>query len=402
MSIKLRREVFDAIRTKDLNQFKSVARTEDAFANDGIDGTYGTYLHYAAENNLTEVATHLIELGADLNFSGGIWRTTPITYAAERGHFQMVRLLRENGGEFDISHPRINPMFMAIEKGHFDVVFYLFKSGLDPHLVYRIDQGKLQNALSLAKDYRQQRIQEFLESHGCRMPIEGVDVPYWEMPKEEWSTPVESNAKIIDYMQRRFGPADELGLQEILPAMEGLSVTINVIQPNELHPYLVLFTNGMSSRSMNTPEGSEDWRFAELVIHLPPDWPLPRDFGPDSPYRWPIEWLRKMAYYPHINKTWLGRPAAIVSSDEPPRALGANTNQSCLLMVPDFANLSQPLKQADGSLIHFFTLVPLYTDERDYEMKYGMKSFFEKFIAAKVPMTVEPSRPSFVSSASKK
>jgi len=391
----IKREIIDSIRADDLDRFRAIVTTADVTTNDGHDGPLGTYLHYCAEKDRPEIANHLIMLGAEVNFSGGTWKTTPLTYAAERGHVEMVKLLRENGAKYDVSRPYTNPMFMAIEEGHIEVVNYLLSAGFDANLVYKMERGRLRNALTVAKEAKQEEIVKILRKHGCHMPVEGIDRPIFEHPMDKWLQPIESTQQIINYMQLRFGSVDELGLQELLPGVDGLSVTINVIRPNEYHPYLVLFTNGMSDLPMTVPAGHEDWRYAELVIHLPADWPHPRDIGPDNPWLWPVQWLRKMAYYPHLNKTWLGTPAAIVSSDEPPKPLGANTEQTCLLMVPDFANLGDPLQRGDGTKVHFFTVVPLHTAERDYELKNGMKAFFEQFIEHKVPMTVDVNRESF-------
>ena len=65
-------------------------------------------------------------------------------------------------------------------------------------------------------------------------------------------------------------------------------------------------------------------------------------------------------------------------------------------MIPDFANLDEPFQKPDESPVHFFTVVPLYTEERDYELKHGMVAFLNQFSEHKVPMTVELDRPSFV------
>ena len=196
-------------------------------------------------------------------------------------------------------------------------------------------------------------------------------------------------------MEERFGPVDQNAVQELVPVMDGLSVAINCIRPNEQHPYLVLFTNGMSELPMKVPEEQADWQLAELVMHLPLDWRLPTDANVDPKWLWPVQWLRKMAYFPHLNDTWLGLPATIVSSDDPPVPLGPNVDQTCLLLVPDFANLDPPLKRSDGSAVHFFTVVPLYTEERDYELQHGMEEFFEQFVDNEVPMVVNLARPNF-------
>jgi hypothetical protein len=393
-SVGLSRELREAIETGDLGLVRHTCKQSDL----GWDEVDGTALHYTAYFGTREIAEFFVDLGIDINRRGGTYDAPALTYAAEQGNVNVVKYLLLLGADIDISHVLRNPLTRAAEEGHVDVVKLLLDAGVNPLATYRIPTGKLINALSIAEDNGHQDVANILRSRGCKRPVEGVDVPIWEPSKSvmmEQIANITSSGQIIDYIQLRFGPVDELGLQELLPVVDGLSVTINVIRPNEYHPYLVLFTNGMSDLPMNVPAGQEDWRFAELVIHLPADWPHPRDVGQDSPWLWPVQWLRKMAYYPHLNKTWLGRPAAIVSSDEPPKPLGANTDQTCLLMVPDFANLGDPLQRGDGTKVHFFTVVPLHTAERDYELKNGMKAFFEQFIEHKVPMTVDVNRESF-------
>ena len=105
-----------------------------------------------------------------------------------------------------------------------------------------------------------------------------------------------------------------------------------------------------------------------------------------------------MAYQPHLDDSWLGQPAAIVSSDDPPQTLGPNTEQTCLLMIPDYSNLDPPMQRNDGSETHFYTVVPLYTEERDYELQHGMKAFLERYSDKQVPMIVDIDRPSFIAS----
>lgn len=65
------------------------------------------------------------------------------------------------------------------------------------------------------------------------------------------------------------------------------------------------------------------------------------------------------------------------------------------LLIPDFAYLDQPLQASDGNPVHFFTVVPLYTEERKYELKHEMEAFLKQFAEHRVPVTVEPDRPSF-------
>ncbi|SMP70718.1 Ankyrin repeat-containing protein [Neorhodopirellula lusitana] len=395
MSFKI--DLRRAVKFGDLELVRKYFEPEDLNCN-GYSGNQ-SLLHYAAIWGTLEVVKFLVGQGAEVSRRAGTYNAPALTYAADKGRVDVVRYLVEVGSLIDMSHALTNPLLRAADEGHYDVVEYFLSTNIDHHASYRVPPGTLINALTEAKQGKHQEVAGLLKSHGCHRPVEGVDIPLWEPPADKMSkrTPVpQKDQEIIQYMEQRFGPADKNAIQELIPVMEGISVTINVIPPNEVHPFFVLFTNGMSDLPMKVSPGQEAWQYAELVMHLPADWVHPRDASGESEWMWPFQWLRKMAYYPHLNDTSLGRPAAIVSSDDPPTPLGPNTEQTCLLMIPDFSNLDPPLQRSNSSLIHFFTVVPLYTEERDFELEHGMRVFFERFAEHQVPMTVAPSRPSFV------
>ncbi len=50
-------------------------------------------------------------------------------------------------------------------------------------------------------------------------------------------------------------------------------------------------------------------------------------------FYWPIEWLKRIARYPHDNDTWLGGPHTIIANGEPPEPFAPNTKMSCLLLL---------------------------------------------------------------------
>lgn len=356
-------------------------------------------LHFAARWGTLEIVQFLVKNGADINQPSGTFAAPALTYASAKGKLDIVRYLVESGSDLCISSSMANPLLISAERGHPDVVKYLISAGVDPHITFRIPPGTLVNAMTMAERGGNAEVIEILKSHGCHIPVEGVDIPIEEYEEETDETDanvIDRGQEIIKFMEQRFGPVDADGMQEIIPVMEGISVTINVIRPNEFHPYLVLFTNGMSNLPMTVPAGQEAWRYAELVMHLPPDWVHPRDADSDPRWMWPIKWLRQMAYHPHGSETWLGLPAALVSSDDPPVPLGPGTEQSCLLMIPDFSNLDPALERSDGNLVHFYTVVPLYTEERDYELENGMVAFINRFSDRQVPITVDVDRPSMV------
>jgi hypothetical protein len=73
----------------------------------------------------------------------------------------------------------------------------------------------------------------------------------------------------------------------------------------------------MNAKARNVPAGWEEYRYAELLIHLPADWPLTKKLLSDPKFNGPIRWLHKTARYPHEHQTWLGGPVTIISKDPP-------------------------------------------------------------------------------------
>ena len=212
---------------------------------------------------------------------------------------------------------------------------------------------------------------------GCRLPIEDVDTPVWE-PETNYEPTAADGARdaMIVRVAEEFGPVDPLAMQEIMPVHDEVHVAINVIRPNKRNPFMTLFTTGMSSLPMRVPAGQEEYRFAELLMHLPATWPHPRGDSIDET-SWPMKWLRQLAYFPHLHETSIGAPLTIISSAEPPEPLGPNTKQSCLLLIADFADWS-PVVLGDGKRIHFFTVFPIYTEERDFEREHGSVPLMER------------------------
>jgi ankyrin repeat protein len=88
-------------------------------------------LMMAALHNQLEVATVLIERGAEVNRKG--W--TPLHYAATRGHIAMMRLLLENSAYIDAESPNgTTPLMMAAYYAPPLTVKLLLEEGADPTL----------------------------------------------------------------------------------------------------------------------------------------------------------------------------------------------------------------------------------------------------------------------------
>ncbi|PQA82863.1 hypothetical protein C5F52_12125 [Limnohabitans sp. TS-CS-82] len=102
-------------------------------------------LMMAAINNQLEVATVLIERGAEVNRKG--W--TPLHYAATRGHIAMMRLLLENSAYIDAESPNgTTPLMMAAYYAPPLAVKLLLEEGADPTLRNQAKASALDMALA--------------------------------------------------------------------------------------------------------------------------------------------------------------------------------------------------------------------------------------------------------------
>lgn len=201
--------------------------------------------------------------------------------------------------------------------------------------------------------------------------------------------PDEPHAEIIRHMESHHGPVHENAFHEIVRGDS--SISVHVIPPTDERPWMTLFTAGMSDKPMDVPEGYEPYRFAELMIHLPPDWPI-RDVQ-DPNHFWPIRMLKKIAYLPHHNDSWLGPPPTILSNDDPPEPFAPNTAFTCMVLFPQSGDAGR-LRTEDEREIQFYWMLPIYTDERDLELEQGIAHLFDLFDEFEVPLVVDIHRAS--------
>src|ERR1044072_886079 len=105
-------------------------------------------------------------------------------------------------------------------------------------------------------------------------------------------------------------------------------VDVHYVKATKERPFHTLITSGMSDRPMRAPDGAEDFRYSELVISLPPEWPLDEESFKDEKNWWPIRWLKKLARFPHEYDTWFTWGHTI-PNDDPPVPFAENTKFCC-------------------------------------------------------------------------
>ena len=162
------------------------------------------------------------------------------------------------------------------------------------------------------------------------------------------------------------------------------------------HPFQTIFSVGLSNKSMEPIGSASAFNRIELIMHLPLSWPASGKRLQLSEYHWPEEWLRTLARSVLDGSIPLPGTHVIISNDEPPVPLGPGTAQTCLLLIADFYQCF-PIETSEGQKIHFYHVVPLYTEERDFEKANGMLPLLEAMAAVRLEsLVVRPDRKRFV------
>ena len=162
------------------------------------------------------------------------------------------------------------------------------------------------------------------------------------------------------------------------------------------HPFQTIFSVGLSNKQMETLGSASAFNRIELLMHLPLSWPAGGKRLQFAEYRWPEEWLRTLAQSICEGSIPLPGTHVIISNEEPPVPLGPGTEQTCLLLIADFYQCF-PIETSEGQKIHFYHVVPLYTEEREFEKANGIQPLLEAMAAVGLEsLVVRPDRERFV------
>ena len=173
-------------------------------------------------------------------------------------------------------------------------------------------------------------------------------------------------------------------------------IDVHQVPPSEDRPFWTFVTSGMSDKPMTVPEGAEAFAYAELMICLPPDWPVgEEDFNDENNY-WPIRLLKVLARLPHEYETWLGPGHTVPNGGEDPSPYADNNQFVCaLIMSPcialpaDVALLELP----DGRKINFYAVWPMHQSEVDLKLKRGLDALLDQFEKHQVTELLDLNRP---------
>jgi hypothetical protein len=204
-----------------------------------------------------------------------------------------------------------------------------------------------------------------------------------------WDSPVLD--AVQGHVERHVGPIESV-FHEIVS--EGIHLDLLRVEPTDERQFHTVVTCGMSAKPMAVPEGAEDFRFAELVIGLPPGWPLGDEDLRDERNYWPLRLLKDLARLPHTYDTWLGI-GHTVPNDDPPQPYAPGTELCCALIGPALTGPDgfEVLDRPEGP-INFYGVFAIHADEMELKLAKGADALGEQFDRARVSEVLEPDRPS--------
>lgn len=172
-------------------------------------------------------------------------------------------------------------------------------------------------------------------------------------------------------------------------------VDIHLVPPTDERPCWTLVTTGMSERAMRAPE--PELSRAELVMILPPDWPVEQAKMDDERNYWPFRLLQQLAVLPHEYDTWLWFGHTVPNGDPPEEyADGAGFCGAVLLPLALCPEEFDQLVVGDHT-VTFLGVYPIYEDEMQLKLDDGVDALADRFEAARVSEALEPGRASVAS-----
>ena len=344
------------------------------------------WLYSAARNGSIELIEFLLQSGHSPDEQdGGRIAQSAITAAAGEASKRSLQLLLSAGASLKVDSLDDNPLIRSIQKFSLECVQLLVDAGIDIHKTYTLEDGRLRNALEFAVSRGCTDIADYLRSEGAVMPGENA--------KPQSRLYDQLNSKPLAWFQTDTPKsAGSIGLGKNFGQAELRWFDMSSMD----HPFLTLFTLGLSEHLLATPAFGTVEARVELMMHLPFTWPMDGEYAQDPQFQWPLNWIRTLPQHILSGSIPLPGTHVIISNDEPPVPLGPGTEQTCLLLIADFYQCF-PIETSEGQKIHFYHVVPLYTEERDFEKANGMQPLLEAMAAKGLEsLVVHPDRERFV------
>jgi hypothetical protein len=174
-------------------------------------------------------------------------------------------------------------------------------------------------------------------------------------------------------------------------------IDVHVVEPTDARPYFTLVTTGMSDLPMTVPSGDDSSQYAEMMISLPPDWPLSQEAFRDERAYWPIRLLKVIARLPHEYQTWIAEWHTVPNGD-PAEPYAPDCPFTGVLLAPMIrcAPEARTIEVDGGKVVTLLALIPLHPAEMDLKLAQGAGALIDAFDRAGVSELLDPARSSSV------
>ncbi|MDP0491667.1 MAG: suppressor of fused domain protein [Verrucomicrobiota bacterium JB023] len=191
--------------------------------------------------------------------------------------------------------------------------------------------------------------------------------------------PVSENLPHLEsHIEQFFGTPDSV-FHELISTT--VHIDLHIIRANKETPWHTIVTTGMSDIPMTTPEGAEEYRLAELILRLPPSWPIGEEHFKDEKNYWPLRQMKFLARFAHEFQTWLCFGHTIPNGDPPEPYCENNPFSGVLLSDPYWADeKAARCVLPDGHAVNFWSLNFLYESEMTFKLSNGAEPLLEKLI----------------------
>ena len=185
-------------------------------------------------------------------------------------------------------------------------------------------------------------------------------------------------AVVEEHVEQHIGPVESV-FHELISDL--VHVDVLQVAPRDERPWWTLVTCGMAARPMS------DSSFAELVMCLPPAWPLDEQ-------QWPLPLLQFLARLPHEYETHFAHGHTVPNGD-PPEPLAPGTGLCGVIFAPPLLtdDAFATVERAEGD-IRILGVIALHADEMEYKLRRGSDALHELLDAAEVSELLDVGRPS--------
>ena len=200
--------------------------------------------------------------------------------------------------------------------------------------------------------------------------------------------------RLSNHITRWWGDAPEV-FHEIVS--EYVHIDLHLIPATADRRYHTVVTTGMSDRPMKLVPGQEAKRYCELMMALPPTWPIRSDEIRTEDKWWPFRHLKQTARFPHVygTRVWYGHT---VANEDPPQQLYTGVPfVGGILSIPVLCpKEAWTCEVSSAKKVYFFAFVPLHDAELRFAWESGSKALFEKLDEADVSELIVPDRQSVI------